>query len=451
MAAEDNPPPNHLPIDQSLPVARTSSVYPEFGAFAVFTLDPVASLEALEDPVALDAARALAPSCKKYIGFVVGVLDLPSEDRKYHKCDIYILSRGLAIPSPTRHIDENMCTPVAPATHPQGRPAVAPIPALPLPWDDLYIHYNAFFALRVKTDRHETDLSSSPMFSFTELFAVEEYLSEDGQRQNALFQEEWLRSRQTGDIDESVADDAADHPSRVEDDQATELEEEDQATQSEYSDDGLDIAEVFYEALGNDGHPRDQFMPVVSYDFDLAAVTEFAGARELYEETLEMRRIRAESEQRTSAALQRLDEEREAREREAGEREARERLQEESMASSRSLTCAPPSSPVLSSVTATLQPHLPQQSSSIREKTRVLRRTVFSCIYQNHFDEAEEKKEPQELPGCLPIPALIRARVKGIRRAVRQFASGLLPTFRRAHAHSKRDTPPQTMGGTHPR
>ncbi|KAI0043078.1 hypothetical protein FA95DRAFT_1575337 [Auriscalpium vulgare] len=292
MAAVDNPPLTYQPIDQSLPVSRTSCLYPQVGSFAVFTLDPVASLEALEDPVALDAARALAPSSKKYIGLVVGVLDLPSVDRKYHKCDVYILSRGLAIPSPTRHIDENMCTPIAPATHPQGRRAVAPIPALPLPWDDLYIYYNAFFALRVKTDLHKTDLSASPMFSLAELFAVERCLSEDAQRQSALFKEEWLRSRQTGDIDETVGDDAADHASRVEDEQATEMEEEYQATQSEYSDDGLDIAEKFYEALGNDGHPRDRFKPVVSYDFDLAAftVTEFAGARELFEETLKLDR-----------------------------------------------------------------------------------------------------------------------------------------------------------------
>ncbi|KAI0039312.1 hypothetical protein FA95DRAFT_1036395 [Auriscalpium vulgare] len=203
MAAVNSLPSTYQPIDQSLPLSRSSRLYPQFGAFAVFTLDPVASLEALDDPAALDAARALAPSCKKYIGYVAGVLDLPFQDRKYHKCDVYILSRGLAIPSPTRHIDENMCIPVAPATHPQGRRAAAPTPALPLPWDDLYIHYNAFFALRVKTDRHETDLSASPMFSLAELFAVERLLSEDGQRQDALFQEEWLRSRQTGGIDES--------------------------------------------------------------------------------------------------------------------------------------------------------------------------------------------------------------------------------------------------------
>ncbi|KAI0039310.1 hypothetical protein FA95DRAFT_1036504 [Auriscalpium vulgare] len=239
------PPSKYQSIDLSLPLARTTCLYPQFGAFAVFTLDPVASLDALEDPVALDAARALAPSCKKYIGYVKGVLDLPMRDRKYHKCDCHILSRGLAIPSPTRHIDENMCTPVAPATHPQGRPAVAPIPALPLPWDDLFIHYNAFFTFRIKTDHHETDLSHSPMLSMADLFAVGRHKSEDGERQDTLFEEEWLRSRQT---------------------------------------------EALHDAFVIAEHPRDQFMPVVSYDFDLAAVTEFAGARELYEETLELER-----------------------------------------------------------------------------------------------------------------------------------------------------------------
>ncbi|KAI0042062.1 hypothetical protein FA95DRAFT_1564714 [Auriscalpium vulgare] len=113
MAAVNDPLSKRQPRDLSLPVSRTSILSPEVGAFVVFTLDPVASLDALEDPIALDAACVLASFCKKYLGYLTVVL-----------------------------IDEHMSTPVAPATHPQGRRAVAPIPALPLPRDDLFIHYN---------------------------------------------------------------------------------------------------------------------------------------------------------------------------------------------------------------------------------------------------------------------------------------------------------------------
>ncbi|KAI0042063.1 hypothetical protein FA95DRAFT_1610506 [Auriscalpium vulgare] len=218
------------------------------------------------------------------------------------------------------------------------------------------------------------------MLSLADLFTVTRHKSEDRERQDAQFEEEWLRSRETGDIDASVSGDAA---SRVEDDQATE-------SGCSYGD--FDIPEALHDALVITEHPRDQFMPVVSYDFDLASVTEFAGARELYEETLELRHIRAESEQRKLATLRRLDGEREATERvvieEARQREERERLQEE--VSSSSSTCAPPSSPIISSVAATSQPRLPLRSLSMREKAQVFARTLFSCICQgNHSNEAE--------------------------------------------------------------
>ncbi|KAI0043085.1 hypothetical protein FA95DRAFT_1472435, partial [Auriscalpium vulgare] len=118
--------------------------------FVVFKTDPVATLEALEDPIATEQAQSLSLSCKSYIGFIDLVLDLPMETRKYHRCHCFVLSQGLAKPLPESYTDENMCIPVAPATHPQGRPAITAVP--PLPWDNLYVHHSSLFTLRVKTD-----------------------------------------------------------------------------------------------------------------------------------------------------------------------------------------------------------------------------------------------------------------------------------------------------------
>ncbi|KAI0041146.1 hypothetical protein FA95DRAFT_1576529 [Auriscalpium vulgare] len=364
MAAVNNSPSTYQPRDLSLPLSRSSRLYPQFGAFAVFTLDPVASLEALEDPAALDDARTLALSCKKYIGYVKGVLNLPMLNRKYHKCDCHILSRGLAIPSPTRHIDENMCTPVAPATHPLGRPAVAPIPALPLPWDDLFIHYNAFFTFRIKTNHHETDLSNSPMLSMADLFAVWQHKSEDGERQDTLFEEEWSRFRQLGDDDESVGNDAASQ------------DEDDQVAESEYSDDD-DFPEALHDALGCEEHPRDQFMPVVSYDFDLAAVTEFAAitATAAYELNLSsahwrpcgvsIRSGKPESGKPESAKPESAKPE--SAKQESGKQGSRKQESGKQESARR-----------------------PLRSLSMGEKAQVFARTLFSCIYQGkHFNEAE--------------------------------------------------------------
>ncbi|KAI0043075.1 hypothetical protein FA95DRAFT_1563670 [Auriscalpium vulgare] len=115
-----------LPL--SLPLGRDSWLYPESGAFVVFRIDPVATLEALQDPIAIEHAQSLSLSCKSYIGFIYLVLDLLMETRRYHRSDCLVLSQGVATLISMFCTDENMCIPVAPATHPQGRPAVTAVP-----------------------------------------------------------------------------------------------------------------------------------------------------------------------------------------------------------------------------------------------------------------------------------------------------------------------------------
>ncbi|KAI0037721.1 hypothetical protein FA95DRAFT_1450545, partial [Auriscalpium vulgare] len=95
---------------------------PTHGAYVVFTLNPAATLEALEDTVAAEQAAALSP--KKYVGFISKVLDLPDPERRYHECMCYMLSNSLPAASETDYTDETMCIPITPATHPGGRKAL---------------------------------------------------------------------------------------------------------------------------------------------------------------------------------------------------------------------------------------------------------------------------------------------------------------------------------------
>ncbi|KAI0039309.1 hypothetical protein FA95DRAFT_1504331, partial [Auriscalpium vulgare] len=148
---------------------------PAYGAFVVFTLDPVATIETLEDPVALEEARALP--VRKYVGYVTQVMFMTLPTRRYHLCSCYILSQGLPIPHKEFCIDERMCVAVDPATHPDGRPAVTPSP--PLPWDNLYLHSLDSFTFRIPTAKGIVDHSTSPMITRRQYIKVMTYTDDD--------------------------------------------------------------------------------------------------------------------------------------------------------------------------------------------------------------------------------------------------------------------------------
>ncbi|KAI0040309.1 hypothetical protein FA95DRAFT_1566521 [Auriscalpium vulgare] len=278
----------HIPkLDRNKPLSRTSWLLPEHGAFVVFTLDPAATLEALKDPVAVEEAKAL--HSKKYVGYVTQALDLPIASRRYHRCSCFILSRGLPKPSPSTYLEETMCVPIVPATLSTGRPAVTAIP--PLPWDDLYIHYSSCFTFRLKTCG-DINHSNSPMLSLGDLIGVKMHFLQDSKRQYELMEA-------SGDLDES-------------DEETDDCDSQDHSTNS-VSGSVDEIPEELLWAWQDKEDPRDQFIPVASFDLDISTVTEFSGAPELFDEIAVIDKIRAESEQRTKAPLQLIDEEWERR------------------------------------------------------------------------------------------------------------------------------------------
>ncbi|KAI0064672.1 hypothetical protein BV25DRAFT_1800441, partial [Artomyces pyxidatus] len=124
-------------------ILRTT-LTPIDGAYVVFTLDPVATLEALEDPIATEQARML--HTRKYVGCMHR--DLPSPLRQYNRCVCIFVSQGLPQASEASGVEEAMCVSIAPAPHPTGRKSVTISP--PLPWDNLYHHSLLAQNLRLK-------------------------------------------------------------------------------------------------------------------------------------------------------------------------------------------------------------------------------------------------------------------------------------------------------------
>ncbi|KAI0064644.1 hypothetical protein BV25DRAFT_1799997, partial [Artomyces pyxidatus] len=129
----------------SQPTPLYNALVPMHGAYVTFTLDPVATLEALDDPIATEQAQRLRP--KKYVGCLAANIDVISSLRRYHKCTIIFLSQGLPKASEADGFSEVMCVPILPAQHPTGRRGITVFP--PLPWDDLYHHTMLALDLRL--------------------------------------------------------------------------------------------------------------------------------------------------------------------------------------------------------------------------------------------------------------------------------------------------------------
>ncbi|THH21353.1 hypothetical protein EW146_g195 [Bondarzewia mesenterica] len=154
---------------------------PTTSTYVAFSIDPVFTVAALDDPEASAAAKAI--STKKYAGYVSEVLDLPFPDRLYHRCEIRLLSQGLPELSDEHHIEPSMCVPVFPTTeHPLSREPLHP--TKPLPWPNLYHHSYMDVTLRLRT--HVTDCSMAPRIPPKDRVRHDRMISEDDERREDL-------------------------------------------------------------------------------------------------------------------------------------------------------------------------------------------------------------------------------------------------------------------------
>ncbi|KAI0042073.1 hypothetical protein FA95DRAFT_1500529 [Auriscalpium vulgare] len=155
---------------------------PAMGVYVVFTLNAVATLEGLNDPAAIAEASALPRT--QYVGLVIEDIDLTLYDEKYEKCYVSLLSQGPPLPVASEGLDEDMCVPLAPATHRKGRGSISPTPRLP--WNNLYHHTTIIESVRVPSLKR--DYSRSPLLSVDDVGILTLAFNDDGLRSDEMEQ-----------------------------------------------------------------------------------------------------------------------------------------------------------------------------------------------------------------------------------------------------------------------
>ncbi|KAJ7129068.1 hypothetical protein C8R46DRAFT_855131, partial [Mycena filopes] len=127
-------------------------ILPEIGACAVFSLDPVDSLDpdVQKDVDAVAACKRLVT--KKYVGLVASRQMLFAPYARYNPCLVLFILQGEPQAIPDEFIQPSMSLPIFPmaaATHVSGRDPLKP--SQRLPWDNCYVTSYRRAAVRSRT------------------------------------------------------------------------------------------------------------------------------------------------------------------------------------------------------------------------------------------------------------------------------------------------------------
>ncbi|TFK65702.1 hypothetical protein BDN72DRAFT_752329, partial [Pluteus cervinus] len=92
---------------------------PTISTIFSFSIDPITTVETVEDPEVQKAVREMKE--KRYMAYVHNIRSLDTS-QPYLIHEIKLIGRGVAKRDEERCIEEDMCTPIFPATyHPNGR------------------------------------------------------------------------------------------------------------------------------------------------------------------------------------------------------------------------------------------------------------------------------------------------------------------------------------------
>ncbi|KAK0234037.1 hypothetical protein IW262DRAFT_1257869, partial [Armillaria fumosa] len=106
-----------------------------FGEYITIKLDPIASLQSLNDEEVTKACSAL--ETKTYVACATYLYSLHFPGVDWISVGLHLVSQGLPDPGPYGFTASDMSVPIYPATaHPLSRPSVKP--GAPLPWPDCY-------------------------------------------------------------------------------------------------------------------------------------------------------------------------------------------------------------------------------------------------------------------------------------------------------------------------
>ncbi|KDQ61947.1 hypothetical protein JAAARDRAFT_204333 [Jaapia argillacea MUCL 33604] len=128
---------------------------PMLDAFVTLSIDPVATVQDLEDPVALAEAEKL--HCKTYIGLIDIYHGLPGPHDPFTQTSISLVGQGLPPHSEEYFSQPSMSIPLSPgAEHPLGRDPLKLTNLLP--WPNCYIYTWAEVTARIRSAPYDDSL-----------------------------------------------------------------------------------------------------------------------------------------------------------------------------------------------------------------------------------------------------------------------------------------------------
>ncbi|KAJ6608319.1 hypothetical protein B0H10DRAFT_1996663 [Mycena sp. CBHHK59/15] len=154
---------------------------PRPGAWAVLSIDPIASVEYLDDPEATSAAQNIVT--QKYVVYVENDGQFLNPTIPYQENTVSFLIQGQPLASPDDCVDSSMSIPVLPAVeHPSSREPLKP--SQPLPWPNCYL--SPFVQAEV---RSPTLITTGPIdcrLDIPEQLRYERLMKEDWARRKEL-------------------------------------------------------------------------------------------------------------------------------------------------------------------------------------------------------------------------------------------------------------------------
>ncbi|KAJ7129073.1 hypothetical protein C8R46DRAFT_925742 [Mycena filopes] len=269
-------------------------ILPALGAFVVFTIDPIASLDLdlRTDAETIAACKELVN--KKYVALAErDGLFKPWE--AYNECTLEFVLRGEPRSSDDAFMEASMSIPIVPMTrdeHPSGRTPLKP--SNPLPWTDCYI--SSFFCVTVRSPTLYTEEPIDCVLDLQELGRRSRFVGADVARSYDLEYQAKVARRKAAvktAISESTARLNLDNPRSSSASSLNSTSHESGESDSDASSsisteesadsDESDSIEEASEARSS-GFPAPQRMITVTYSHNLSTVDEINPPEDYYKE-----------------------------------------------------------------------------------------------------------------------------------------------------------------------
>ncbi|KAF7289829.1 hypothetical protein MIND_01357200 [Mycena indigotica] len=265
-------------------MTEPSNSIPDSGTFAVLTIDPVASVDYLEDPEATAASAELAS--RHYVICDVALKSIFNTLAAFREERVYFVQQGPPQAIPAQLVDASMSIPIAPQTcsvddHPSKREPVK-MATNPFPFPDCYL--SAFASAKVRTANVEVAESAICEMEEEERFRVLELIEDDFELHLDRLQEQ-----------QEAVDKRDEHEITLE---HMEQEEQSEVELDEPIDEADETVAVFRGLLSRQ---PSETLPVVRFTYDLSRVKEVNDPRGFWVEVEKITQIAEASKARREA------------------------------------------------------------------------------------------------------------------------------------------------------